>query len=193
MDADSEAVIITKCAQRFLPLRASSGERAGVRCKSFSKLPRQTPPPARNAAPFHPAHACASGHTARTIACRWDIIPRPPVRPLRRDATLQQRKVSIWVASQDFNLHFSACIFKNSMSGENFFGSNSLEPSNLVSQLIVSFELSAAARSFGENFTTKSFSTHIRCRSKARSCRAFKQSPFFGFRRFFSSSDHGMI
>ncbi len=50
--------------------------------------PRRNQPPAQAAAPFPPPCAETSGHTIRSTGCRWNIIPRPPVRRPRLDATL---------------------------------------------------------------------------------------------------------
>ena len=49
---------------------------------------------------FHPLCVETSGHTVRSIACRWDIIPRPPVCRLRRVATLRRRSVASRAASR---------------------------------------------------------------------------------------------
>jgi len=55
--------------------------------------------PARDAAPFPPPCAETSGRKVLTIAHRSDTIPRPPVRPRLRDATLRLRSVSTRAAS----------------------------------------------------------------------------------------------
>jgi hypothetical protein len=49
------------------------------------------------------------------------------------------------------------------------------------------------AFAFGESFTRRSGVTVNKPQSNARSCRAFKQRPFRGLVRFFTSTPQGMM
>lgn len=63
------------------------------------QIPRRNQRQERGVVQFHPAHACASGRKARSIARRSDTILRWRVRQRQRDATLQKRIVSTRAAS----------------------------------------------------------------------------------------------
>lgn len=80
-------------------------ERAGVRCLFILQILRRNPPPAPAAAPFHPAHARASGRKGLTTARQNNKVLRRQARQCPPAATLRRRKVSTRVASRCQCLH----------------------------------------------------------------------------------------
>lgn len=81
----------------------------------------QNQPPARAAVPFHPAHACASGHKARTMRRRTDTILRPSIRSLPRDAMLRRQNRLTRAAKSQLRLALVSMNFQKCQIWREYF------------------------------------------------------------------------